>query len=467
MEMQQRNNLIFETGSQTNTGLKKEFNQNEVSHLTTINGDLWIIANGINGTEGGGALSAKIAIKSINDYFKTKKYTNPLNALNNSILFANHQIFAHSEKNAHLNGMACTLAVLLHRDNKIYYAYAGSCKIFVFRNEKFQAITKDHSLVQQLIDKGKLKPEDAKKHPKKDEIYNLLGLNKDFKFSTCKSPIAAADGDVYVLTTPGVTNQLSDKELAEIVKLEDVSAEHKAIQIIEKANENGGDDNVSVQVLSFVKKDTAHKIIENKSKIKTRKNIKPLHFVLPLLFVLLCLSGYFIYDNFGSIKKALKSKTIKEEAVSQVINEDVVEYDSIDTEMLNENTQKDVDQDSETEINTEKGNIQKETSEEVNYDNTIITHIIKSGENLYRIGIRFCVTVQELEQLNNIQAKKIRLNQKIKIPVKAVHIVQKGDVLSLIAEKYHCKEAKIRRANALENEQIQVGNELYIPKEYK
>lgn len=458
-------NLIFEVGSQTNHGLVKEHNEDEIAYFKTINGDIWVLCNGINGEQGGAALAAKLASKSIGDYFQNKKYSNLLNALNNSILYANHQVFSHVEKNSHLLGMATTIVVVLVKDEKMYYAYAGNSRVYIRRKEKLQLLTKDHTAVQQLIDKGEITVEEAKTHPKKDEIYNLLGVKKDFKFSTCKNPISLLEDDIILIASDGLTNQVAENEINEVISDPDASIQHKSLQLVEMANKAGGKDNTSLHLIRFFTGNEKLNKISNSMKNlpKTEKgNLKLIPYLI--IGIVLAILIYFTYDLFFSTKspELTSSNTIIEEKKPEKEMKDVLEYDSIDSDLMSSG---------ENEVNN-KSDQQNSTEDKIEASLTsgspvLLEYRIGPGENFYRLGIRFNVTIKELEDINHTVSTKLQANQKVKIPLQAIHKVKKGEVLSSIAKNYEVSVEKIQRANKLDNESITEGQELYIPRKIK
>jgi PPM family protein phosphatase len=460
-------NLIFEVGSHTNPGNVKEHNEDEIAYFETVNGDIWVVCDGVNGEQGGAALAAKLATKSIGEYFQNKKYSNPLNALNNSILYANHQVYSHVEKNKHLLGMATTIVVILVRDDKMYYAYAGNSRIYIRRKDKLQGLTKDHTIAQQLFDKGEITAEEAINHPKKDEVYNLLGVKKDFKFSTCKNPISLLEDDIILLNTDGLTNQVSEEEINKVISDPDVSIQHSSLQLVELANKAGGTDNTSLHLIRFFKPDENIKP-QKTSKVSNNKNssLKLLPYIL--IGVVLAIIIYYSYDLFFSTSspQLTSSEPIIEEKKPTKELTDVVEYDKPDSDLLNN---EEVSKEEKDNSNVDEALFAEDKIEESLSTNAPIylEYNIGKGENFYRLGLRFNVTIKELEDANHIVSTQLQANQKVKIPLKAIHIVRKGEVISSIADKYDCSVLKIKKANKLESESIREGQELYIPKTSK
>ncbi len=439
--------LNFEFGKLSDPGIVKEHNEDEIDNFDTVNGNLFIVCDGKSGEQGGAAIAAKIAVKSIHEYFRNKKYTNLLKALNNAILYANHQIYNQAIKNEKFKGMGTTILVVLYKEEKIYYAYAGDSRLYILRNNKLQKLTKDHSVVQNLIDKGEITQEQAVTHPRKDELYNILGIKKDFKFSTCKNPISANEDDIFLLCTDGLTDVLKNQEIQDVLNEEDLSVQHKTLKLVEAVNKKGGQDNVSVQLVRFF-----YGLKESSKKqkpVKSSSSNKKIYYIIgaALLVILVSFGGYYSYNKFFNNEKLINLFNKKQK--TEVTKEKIVETKP---------------EKQETPVVVKE--IEKPAP--IKKQDTIFEYKISTGENFYRIGIRFNVTVHKLEQLNSIKAIHLRANQKILIPVKAIHTVQQGEVLSVIAEKYQTKVSQILQANKMENsDKLTVGMKLYIPKQYE
>ena len=111
------------------------------------------------------------------------------------------------------------------------FASAGNSRIYIYKNGQIAQITRDH------VENG--------------QVTVLVGKDKNIKFSVCKNPIQLDGNERFLLCTDGLTSQLSDIEILDILNNDDMSSEFKTAQLIEKANTAGGIDNVSVQVIDF------------------------------------------------------------------------------------------------------------------------------------------------------------------------------------------------------------------------
>ena len=127
------------------------------------------------------------------------------------------------------------------KDGTAVIAHVGDSRIYLVNGE-IKQLTRDHSVVQSLIESGKITPEDAKVHPRKNVITRALGAEEDVAVdSDC---LTLSDGDTLLLCSDGLTNFLDDKDILRVFQNNDISA--VAERLVETANENGGGDNITV-----------------------------------------------------------------------------------------------------------------------------------------------------------------------------------------------------------------------------
>jgi serine/threonine protein phosphatase PrpC len=143
-----------------------------------------------------------------------------------------------------------TLLVVLIRNNKVWYAHAGDSRIYYQTGRKLFQITKDHSYVEELIDKKEITREEAQDHPRKNEITNAVGIHPNIEPEICKEPLNPNDDDYILMCSDGLTNELTDKEILEILK-NNKNDKAKADQLIALTLEKGASDNVTVQLIRF------------------------------------------------------------------------------------------------------------------------------------------------------------------------------------------------------------------------
>lgn len=261
--------------------------------LSTPNGDVFVMCDGMGGHVGG-KVASSIAVNSILDYFKQQKYNNPQQALNDALQYANMQILEYSKNNVELKGMGTTACVLLVSDNDVYIAHVGDSRIYMYLyvEKQLHRITKDHSYVQMLVDEHKISEEEAEKHPNKNRILKALGIMASLEPTVARLPIHAKKGDMFLLCSDGLSGMVNDHVIERILS-NDVNIDKKGEMLIELALENGGLDNVTVQLVQIVDSPYKKNSFESYNpKGKTYHNPKPnigrryVKFIMGILFLL-------------------------------------------------------------------------------------------------------------------------------------------------------------------------------------
>ena len=204
-----------------------------------------VVCDGMGGANAGNVAS-ELAVRHISEYV-IRSYRDGMNmtdtekTLKNAIVSANISLYDKAVNNAELAGMGTTAVAAFVKDGTAVIAHVGDSRIYLVNGE-IKQLTRDHSVVQSLIESGKITPEDAKVHPRKNVITRALGAEEDVAVdSGC---LTLSDGDTLLLCSDGLTNFLDDKDILTVFQNNDISA--VAERLVEEANKNGGGDNITV-----------------------------------------------------------------------------------------------------------------------------------------------------------------------------------------------------------------------------
>ena len=237
--------------AKTDKGNVRDSNQDAYAVGEFSDEVVWsVVCDGMGGAAGGNIASA-LAVKVISDKINAS-YRNQMrdssikNMLDSALTAANSEVFDFAEAQPDLRGMGTTVVCAIVRDNQAYIVHAGDSRAYVINNGNIRQITTDHSMVQDLLLRGKITPEEAEHHPNKNIITRAVGVNKAIEIDF--EQIDLEDDDTLLICTDGLSNYVSNDEMLELMS----DGKHYAFadRLVKKANENGGGDNITVVVIS-------------------------------------------------------------------------------------------------------------------------------------------------------------------------------------------------------------------------
>ncbi|MBC8211814.1 MAG: Stp1/IreP family PP2C-type Ser/Thr phosphatase [Gammaproteobacteria bacterium] len=247
---------------QTDTGRIRQNNEDSIGYDSALG--LLVLADGMGGHLGGevaSSLSVDNIIKFSQQHLPSIKtgqidsksgFTLESLCVQEAIEYANDLVYRKSTEDVELRGMGTTLVVILFYDNRFSLAHIGDSRCYRYRNKSLSQITKDHSLLQELIDRGFYTPEEASKSLNKNLVTKALGI--DSTISPDVQEDLALKNDIYLLCSDGLTDLVEDEYISLTIKRFSDNLEEAAKQLITKANQNGGKDNISV-ILCKIKED--------------------------------------------------------------------------------------------------------------------------------------------------------------------------------------------------------------------
>ena len=242
---------MLKTFSITDIGLKRKINQDYVFSSEMQVGklpNLFIVADGMGGHKAGDYAS-KEATRAIVEYIEQSDEENPITVIGKAIEIANRRLWEKSKESEDYAGMGTTVVVATIIEECLYVANVGDSRLYLL-NDEIKQITKDHSLVEEMIRLGGLEEEIARYHPKKNVITRAVGGNSEIRSDFFE--IQLEPGDVILMCSDGLTNMLDDEEIKLLVEKQRDVVE-QAETLVKAANENGGRDNITVTIISYCK----------------------------------------------------------------------------------------------------------------------------------------------------------------------------------------------------------------------
>ncbi|MDT8716472.1 Stp1/IreP family PP2C-type Ser/Thr phosphatase [Clostridium sp. 19966] len=233
-------------GALSDIGNKRETNEDYISYYECENIGIYVVADGMGG-HNAGEIASKTAGDKIIDFIKSKQKIDDMEVvLIEAIKEANKEVYERAQEDEGLNGMGTTITACITDGNVYIIANVGDSSCFVIKDGIIKKVTKDHSLVQQLVDEGSITEEEAKTHPNKNIITRALGTCKEVEVDTFK--IDWENFERFVLCTDGLTNEVNYEEINKIVIESDTSLQ-ACRSLVELAKERGGTDNITVMVI--------------------------------------------------------------------------------------------------------------------------------------------------------------------------------------------------------------------------
>jgi len=245
---------------------------NEDDCLVLPEEQVYVVADGMGG-HACGEVASRISVESIAEFYADPKRHDDLRAsykalkdandgneedadsalasfhqyrLRTAVEFGNRQIFAAASRDARFNDMGTTVVSLAFSGSRVYCAYVGDSRVYRMRGDTLDQLTEDHSLANEFIRLGVLKPEDLPSFPYKNVIVRALGLQEEVEVDSFYR--TAKPGDRFLLCSDGLTDLVSDEEMAVILR--DVEgAKNAAEALVADALDLGGVDNVTVMIV--------------------------------------------------------------------------------------------------------------------------------------------------------------------------------------------------------------------------
>ena len=238
----------------TDVGRVREHNEDDIGSQPDIG--LWVLADGMGGYNAGEVASG-IAVKTIIDLVtdacrKEKRteiepetgFMRQTIVLRDAIARANKIIHQTAQSQPQCEGMGTTLVACLLYDDKISVAHVGDSRLYRMRDNRFEQLTMDHSLLQELVDRGFYSPEEAQRSTNRNYVTRALGVESNVEVEV--QEVAVEKGDYFLMCSDGLPDMVEDEDIHLTINTFNNSVQTVGEQLIKLANDNGGRDNVSI-----------------------------------------------------------------------------------------------------------------------------------------------------------------------------------------------------------------------------
>lgn len=248
----------------SDTGKKRRENQDSfITEQLYDNAVLCLVCDGMGGANGG-SIASSMACREFTKHVKKKlsdikqeeqvrfdgKNPEAEKLLKRAVTLTNTAVFKKALKEKELEGMGTTLVSALIIDGKLYITNIGDSRLYLVNKDEIKRMTRDHSYVQTLVDLGQLTPEEAEKNPHKNIITRAIGTQKKVEPDLFFEDLSERDVEYILICSDGLTNFVEEKVIQGIIQ-ESETLESACNALIDKANENGGGDNITAVLIKL------------------------------------------------------------------------------------------------------------------------------------------------------------------------------------------------------------------------
>ncbi len=227
----------------TDIGLLRK--NNEDAFLVEPERIFFTVADGMGGSEGG-EIASGIFVEAARQVFGNGggNSVDEVSAMvRESFRLSNERILSHAVRYPHFRGMGCTAELIAFVDNLYVVGHVGDSRTYLFREGELRQITRDHSLVQEQLDQGRITPEEARRHRLRNVVLRAVGIQPVIELDVVRG--RTQSGDIFLLCSDGLTDMIGDSLIRDTLSSPD-EITGKAEQLIEHAKSAGGNDNITV-----------------------------------------------------------------------------------------------------------------------------------------------------------------------------------------------------------------------------
>jgi protein phosphatase len=245
----------LELANLTDVGMVREQNEDyycytepDDDELFRVKGRLAVVADGMGGHIGG-RIASGLAVDAVRRTYLREPSDDPREALVAGFRNAHAAIHDYVREHPEMRSMGTTCTAAVVRDFELYYGHIGDSRLYLVHNGAISQVTRDHSMVNRLVEEGRLTPDQAAVHPDRNVLTSALGMQKQPEADFSEGPLALWPGDVVLICSDGLHGLVTDEELAHVVN--NSSPRDACVTLVETAKQRGGHDNITVQILKL------------------------------------------------------------------------------------------------------------------------------------------------------------------------------------------------------------------------
>jgi serine/threonine protein phosphatase PrpC len=235
-------------GARCHVGSQRTENQDRVTQADTPYGNLFVVADGVGGYQGGSE-AAQATVDGFASYLAAHPAMSLTEALQRAASSVNADLQQRSAAKQQLRGMGSTVVLCVVSGNHLTHAHVGDSRAYLLRDGQLRALTRDHSIMERMVSHGILTPEQAKEHPDASVLTRALGQGTDASLDI--GELTLRSGDALLLCSDGLWAYARHDEMEAIANSSELSPSAIASALLQAALDGGGGDNISIQFLRF------------------------------------------------------------------------------------------------------------------------------------------------------------------------------------------------------------------------
>ncbi|MDO5754712.1 MAG: Stp1/IreP family PP2C-type Ser/Thr phosphatase [Tissierellia bacterium] len=232
--------------SLSDTGILRKLNEDSYDHYENKDFLLLVVADGMGGHKAG-EIASSLAVKEFIRYFKEEDVdlNQPFEEIKRAISSSNEKVYEKSLENEEMSNMGTTIVGALIKDDTVFVVNVGDSRCYILNKYGFKQISRDHSLVNDLLISGMITEEEAEEFSQKNVITRSIGVAEEVEAEMIALDLSS--GDYLLLCSDGLNNQVDEEDIVEVLE-EDTDLKEKCYELIEMANDYGGIDNTTVTI---------------------------------------------------------------------------------------------------------------------------------------------------------------------------------------------------------------------------
>jgi len=462
--------------SKTDLGLKHPINSDALGDKKTKNGHVFVVADG-SPVDANGSFAARLAVQSILDFFEKEVFDNVFIGINHAFQFANEQVYRASILEEGLKGVLANVAVVLVREEGIYYAHIGNARVYLKSNGKLQRLTEDHGYLD--VQLYPIKNADSTNSTLK--ILKALGNTPSISPSICFAKLDVAAGDVILVCTHGITKVLDDNDIQGKIHYATINKDIELL--VDSAKGKSVPENVTLQLIAVTEGNIQKRMVAatessnndgvgstsgvaenvsqeqinlfNKISLDRKKTIK-IGAAIIAVFVLIWFVFRQPHDDTDKVLDDADEIIQKDTTNQHQDLEELMEYEK--PKKVEEEEEEEEEEIEEEEVTDEEEST-SEPTEETKSEESATTN----EEAVVTPKVSEKKEEKKKADKEPKKEEKKKEEKKPKSGKSKSHTVESGNTINGLANKYGVKPEAIRKANNLTDDKIEIGQQLIIP----